>query len=56
MNVKLAVLTLLTCSLQACSQQKSKAMDNTQNKPQADSTHWRKLTPEEAYIIVNKGT
>jgi len=56
MNVKLVILTLLTCSLQACSQQNTKSMDNTQNQGVVDSTHWRKLTPEEAYVIVNKGT
>ena len=56
MNGKLVILTLLTCSLQACSQQNTKSMDNTQNQTQVDSTHWRKLTPEEAYVIVNKGT
>ncbi|HTB32548.1 MAG TPA: methionine-R-sulfoxide reductase [Bacteroidia bacterium] len=31
-------------------------MDNTQHQSQADTTHWRKLTPEEAYVIVDKGT
>jgi len=56
MNYKLVILTLLTCSLQACSQQTKKTMDNTQNQTPVDSTHWRKLTPEEAYIIVDKGT
>lgn len=57
MNAKLVILTLLICSLQACSQQNSKNMDSTQNQTtQVDSTHWRKLTPEEAYVIVNKGT
>lgn len=56
MNAKLVVLTLLTCSLQACSQQNPKSMDNTQNQTQTDSSKWRKLTPEEAYVIVDKGT
>ena len=56
MNAKLVILTLLTCSLQACSQQNTKTMDNTQNQTVVDSTNWRKLTPEEAYVIVNKGT
>ena len=56
MNAKLVVLTLLTCSLQACSQQKTKSMDNTKNQTQTDSSKWRKLTPEEAYVIVDKGT
>jgi methionine-R-sulfoxide reductase len=57
MNVKLAVLTLLTCSLQACSQQNPNTMDNTQNQTQKDpATGYRKLTPEEQYVIVDKGT
>jgi peptide-methionine (R)-S-oxide reductase len=56
MNTKLIVITLLTCSLQACSQQTPKTMDNNQTQTKHDTTHWRKLTPEEAYVIVNKGT
>jgi methionine-R-sulfoxide reductase len=56
MNGKLIIVTLLTCSLQACSQQNKQSMDNTQNQFVVDSAHWRKLTPEEAYVIVNKGT
>ena len=56
MNGKLIILTLLTCSLQACSQQNKNTMDNTRNENMPDSTHWRKLSPEEAYVIVNKGT
>lgn len=56
MNARLIVLTLSICSLQACSQQNSKTMDNTQSKTPTDSTHWRKLTAEETYVIVDKGT
>jgi methionine-R-sulfoxide reductase len=56
MNGKLVILTLLTCSLQACSQQNNKTMDNTKNQTKTDSTHWRNLTSEEEYVIVDKGT
>ncbi len=56
MNTRLIILTLLTFTLKGCSQQPSKTMDNTQNQTQVDTNHWRKLTPEEAYVIVNKGT
>lgn len=56
MTTRLIVLTLLTFTLKGCSQQNAKTMDSTQNQTQVDSTHWRKLTPEEAYIIVQKGT
>jgi methionine-R-sulfoxide reductase len=56
MTAKLIILTLLTFSLKGCSQQNSKTMDSTQNQSKFDTTHWRKLTPEEAFVIVNKGT
>ncbi len=56
MNTRLIILTLLTFTLKGCSQQPSKTMDNTKNQTQTDTSHWRKLTPEEAYVIVNKGT
>lgn len=56
MNTKLVILTLWVCSLQACSQQNTKTMDTQRNQTKVDSTHWRKLTPEEAYVIVDKGT
>jgi peptide-methionine (R)-S-oxide reductase len=57
MNSRLIVLILLTFTLKGCSQQQnSTAMDSTKSETMPDSTHWRKLTPEEAYVIVNKGT
>jgi peptide-methionine (R)-S-oxide reductase len=58
MNGKLVILTLLTCSLQACSQQNSKTMDSTQTTPSTSgqTSQYRQLTPEEEYVIVDKGT
>jgi len=58
MNSKLVILTLLTCSLQACSQQNNNTMDNTKSNPQASTqtSHYRTLTPEEKYVILDKGT
>lgn len=56
MKGKLIILILLTFALKGCSQQNTNTMDNTKNQTMPDSAHWRKLTPEEAYVIVNKGT
>ncbi len=59
MNSKLVILTLLTCSLQACSQQTNNNMDNSQSQTptqQSGTSQYRKLTPEEEYVIVDKGT
>jgi peptide-methionine (R)-S-oxide reductase len=59
MRNKLILAAMIVISLQACSQQKPvtnnktvTTMDNTK----ADSSKWRKLTPEETRVIVNKGT
>ncbi len=57
MNTRLIILTLLSFTLKGCSQQQNTTtMDKTPNQTTTDTSHWRKLTPEEAYVIVNKGT
>jgi len=53
MNYKIVLLGLLTASLQACSQQnpqQSTTQTNNQNM------QYKKLTPDEERVIVNKGT
>lgn len=62
MNYKLITAVLIAISLQACSQQKPHNINQTTTK--MDSTKhatgkeskYRKLTPEEERVIVNKGT
>lgn len=60
MNHKLVTLLLLACSLQACSQQKTVNQTNTKQDTTKHAMNnpkeYRKLTPEEERVIVNKGT
>ena len=47
---------LATLSLQACSQQQTENTANTKQSNTQSSMQYRKLTPEEERVIVNKGT
>ena len=58
MDYKMVLIGLLACSMQACSQQ-SPQMDTAkvqQTQTNNKTMHYRKLTPEEERVIVDKGT
>jgi peptide-methionine (R)-S-oxide reductase len=63
MNYRLITAVLIAASLQACSQQKPKSADNNTKSTNTmdttkhtDKSKYRKLTPEEKYVIEDKGT
>jgi peptide-methionine (R)-S-oxide reductase len=62
MSYKLITAVLIAASLQACSQQQpnnnkpSTKMDTTKHAGSGKESKYRKLTPEEERVIVNKGT
>jgi len=64
MNYRLITTVLIAASLQACSQQKPtnsntktvNKMDSTKSTSSGKESNYRKLTPEEERVIVDKGT